>query len=154
MTNQNNEIVSIFPFIRNGNVCIIHSLENSHNAFNKLNISLEELLHAFSKEIIRQSQNREGEKGIKAILITDLKNTFFYKYPSIQHKILHYITGKRELGSDLENPDTKEFIFSCINEFEEKQIHLGKVEASYSPTDTIIIDMRQKKIGEEEKEKE
>ena len=76
----------------------------------------------FSKEIIRQSQNEEGEKGIKAILITDLKNTFFYKYPSIQHKILHYITGKRELGSDLENPDTKEFIFSCINGFEEKQI--------------------------------
>lgn len=58
------------------------------------------------------------------------------------------------MGSDLENPDTKEFIFSCINEFEEKQIHLGKVEASYSPTDTIIIDMRQKKIEEEEKEKE
>ena len=58
------------------------------------------------------------------------------------------------MGSDLENPDTKEFIFSCINEFEEKQIQLGKVETSYSPTDTIIIDMRQRKIGEEEKEKE
>lgn len=56
------------------------------------------------------------------------------------------------MGSDLENPDTKEFIFSCINEFEEKQIQLGKVEASYSPTDIITIDMRKKEIVKEKKE--
>lgn len=128
--------------------------KSNYGAFKKLNISLEEPLHAFSEEIIKQSQKKEGDKGINAILITDLKNTFFYRYPPIKHKILHHVIDKKELGSDLENPDTREFIFAHINGFEEKHIRYGEVEATYSPADTKIIDMRQKKIGEEEKEKE